>query len=67
MIDILKKIIDFLKSTYQVSDSNTNMNSIKVTQNKNSGNITNNISTKPTAEKNKEEEDYTINFDKPQV
>lgn len=62
-MNILKKILDFLKLIFQ--SSNINSTSIKMNQNKNSGIITNNIAMKPTPEK--DGEDYTINFDKPQL
>ena len=64
-MNILKKIEDFLKLIFHSSNNNIKNNSIKMNQNKNSGTITNNIAMKPTPEK--DGEDFTINFDKPQL
>lgn len=64
-MNILKKIEDFLKHIFHSSNNNIKNNSIKMNQNKNSGTITNNIAMKPTPEK--DGEDFTINFDKPQL
>ena len=66
-MNILKKIEDFLKHIFHSSNNNIKNTSIKMNQNKNSGTITNNIAMKPTVEKDNGEEDYTINFDKPQL
>ena len=64
-MNILKKIEDFLQNIFHSSNNNIKNNSIKMNQNKNSGTITNNIAMKPTPEK--DGEDFTINFDKPQL
>lgn len=65
MTNILKTIADFLKFIFQSSNNNINNASIKINQNNNSGTITNDIAMKPTPEK--DGEDFTINFDKPQL
>ena len=64
-MNILKKIEDLLKLIFHSSNNNIKNTSIKMNQNKNSGTITNNIAMKPTPEK--DGEDFTINFDKPQL
>lgn len=64
-MNIIEKVVNFLKLIFHSSNNNINNTSIKMNQNKNSGTITNNIAMKPTPEK--DDEDYTINFDKPQL
>ncbi len=66
-MNIIEKVVNFLKLIFQSSNNNINNTSIKMKQNKNSGTITNNIAMKPTVEKDNGEEDYTINFDKSQL